>query len=95
MWQLVVKHLLGQIVKPDMILRKVAAGVGIQGDPLHSSIILGDACQAFNSTDEAYWVDFLKEKAQDEVIRAAAREQAKISLGHEVQQDNAQRIRYV
>jgi hypothetical protein len=68
-WQLVVKHLSRQNVKPEN-LRKVSIVVGIQGDPLHSSITLGDACHAFNSMDEAYQlykvnepmmrVDFLK-----------------------------------
>jgi hypothetical protein len=71
-WQLVVKHLSRQNVKPDN-LRKVSIVVGIQGDPLHSSITLGDACHAFNSVDEAYQlykvnepmmrVDFLKRES--------------------------------
>jgi hypothetical protein len=63
------------------------------------------AHQAFNSGDEAYWlykinapmtrVDFLKEKAWDEAIMAAARKWAKISLRHEVQLDNAHRMKHV
>jgi hypothetical protein len=103
-WQLVVKHLSRQNVKPDN-LRKVSIVVGIQGDPLHLSITLGDACHAFNSVDEAYQlykvnepmmrVDFLKKKARDEDITAAARKRAKISLRHEVQHDNAHRMRHV
>jgi hypothetical protein len=58
-------------VKPDKIW-KVAIAVGIQGDPLHSSMTLGDACHAFNSMDEGYQlykvnapmmrVDFLERK---------------------------------
>jgi hypothetical protein len=101
-WQLVVKHLSGQNVKPDKIW-KVAIAVGIQGDTLHSSITLGDACHAFNSMDDWLYkvnvpmmrVDFLREKPQDGAIAAAARKQAKISLGHEVQHDNACRMQHV
>jgi hypothetical protein len=61
-----------------------------------------DAHHVFNSTDEAYWlykvnapmisINFFREKAQDEAIMAAARNQAKICLGHEVEQDNAHRM---
>jgi hypothetical protein len=93
--QLVVKHLLGQNVKPDKIQKVVVVVVGIQGNPLHSSITLGDACQAFNSMHKAYWlykvntpmmrIAILREKAWDKAIAAATSKWAKISLGHEVQ----------
>jgi hypothetical protein len=97
-WQLIVRKRLGKKVSSKYI-RQVAKGVGIVGNPLHTSITLQEAKQSLKAADEEYrrlkvnapmmQQDFLRDRMQDDTLSKKGRTHAKQCLKKERQRDNA------
>jgi hypothetical protein len=97
-WQLIVRKRSGEKVSSDFI-RQIAKGVGIVGNPLHTSITLKEAKRGLKAADEQYRQlklkapmmrqDILWERTRDNTLTEKMRTHAKQCLKHERQRDNA------
>jgi hypothetical protein len=103
-WQLIVRKRSGEKVSSDYI-RQIAKGVGIVGNPLHTSITLREAKRSLKSADEQYRQlklkapmmrqDFLQERMRDNTLTEKMRSHAKQCLRHKRSRDNAQRMKHM
>jgi hypothetical protein len=85
-WQLIVRKLSGKKLSSKYI-RRVAKGVGIVGNPLHTSITLREAKRSLKAADEEYRrlkvnapmmrQDFLRDQMQDDTLSEKAQTHAK------------------
>jgi hypothetical protein len=103
-WQLIVRKRSGEKVSSDYI-RWIAKGVGIVGNPLHTSITLKEAKCSLKAADEQYRQlklkapmmrqEFLRERIRDNTLTEKTRTHAKQCLKHERQRDNARRMKHM
>jgi hypothetical protein len=103
-WQLIIRKRSGEKVSSDYI-RWIAKGVGIVGNPLHTSITLKEAKRSLTAADEQYRQlklkvpmmrqEFLREQIRDNTLTEKTRTHAKQCLKHEHQRDNARRMKHM